>query len=169
MSFGFEWFWTSVLTIWNKLFCYYWFTSDFSAKKMDASTAFANFCLNSEEFSFSFHSCDCGNGNIHYLGFHLVILCTGIRENVVFSIATVFVNLSLQSSFKWKTLQNWWLMDQIHPWLKTVIETKSYLGLYPATKLSVVLLPPALKSAPGWLLANAVMCNSAMLFFPRVL
>lgn len=60
-------------------------------------------------------------------------------------------------------------MDQIHPWLKTVIETKSYLGLYPATKLSVVLLPPALKSAPGWLLANAVMCNSAMLFFPRVL
>ena len=35
--------------------------------------------------------------------------------------------------------------------------------------MSVVLLPPALKNAHGWLLANAVMYDSAMLIFPRVL
>lgn len=64
-----------------KVFCYYQFNSDFSAKKTDTFTAFANFCLNHEEFSFQ--NGDCGNGNKWDLGFHVVILRTGIRETSV--------------------------------------------------------------------------------------
>jgi len=58
--------------------CYCQFTSDFSAKKMDAFTAFSSFHPNREEFFF--HSCDCGNENKCDLGFNLLILCTGLEK-----------------------------------------------------------------------------------------